>query len=884
MAKRSVNSQGFVLIAALLLLFLLSGIAVGVMMLTNSEIRIGGNDKETQMAFYGAESGMEKLTTDLADLYGRRQAPSAAEIQALTNTPPNAAMVGPMTYAESITFPVDAQGNPAQPTSQIISSGPNQGLTALILPMTMTVNALRPSSAAANITRNVEVALIPVFQFGIFSTSDLNFSNGAVFTFGGRIHTNGNLFLTPQHGATTILGDKTTVVGEVLRDIMENSLAPGSSYDGSPYQTNATGGCSAAIAGLRAPTGGEINCPPFSTSNASWTGGMPAGAGGINGTWLSTSTVSFNGFIGNSRSTGVKSLILPFAQGGGLQSDIIRRPFPTEVATSAVGQSRLYNKANIRILMADTLAQLHPERSAGALDAEDVLLTSSAGNLPVFGGDAVAYAIPLTDTSWQAPISVGAAITPFPLITGYLRVEYKGTDDVWRGVTSQWLAQGIGRGVAAAVGTPNPTAVTAGSPNLNAILIFQELVSGNTGAPIIGRTAANIGTNWYPINFYDTREGQVREVNTATAQCTINGIMNAVEIDVGNLSRWLTGNIAGSGTLVENTEQNGYVLYFSDRRGMLPAPRANAADNSPANILTGEYGFEDVINVPASATGLPNGADGGAAEPGEDINFSGQLDTYGAANVGDGFRIPTTAPGYPYTNLDYVLNTNILNCLSQGRMNRVTGARHVLRLIDGSVGKLPITVKGGGFTVASENPVYVFGDYNAGNGQGLADAPIIHSPAAILADAVTLLSNSWNDINDMTHPSDVRTRLAPVDTYYRMAIAGGKTIAFPNPTSANNISWGTDGGAHNFLRYLEAWNVTWGGASTNLFYSGSMVSLYPSSYATGTYKFGVSAVYNAPNRKYGFDQLFLNPANLPPATPMFQDVVNLSYRQDFTPY
>jgi hypothetical protein len=42
-------------------------------------------------------------------------------------------------------------------------------------------------------------------------------------------------------------------------------------------------------------------------------------------------------------------------------------------------------------------------------------------------------------------------------------------------------------------------------------------------------------------------------------------------------------------------------------------------------------------------------------------------------------------------------------------------------------------------------------------------------------------------------------------------------------------------------------------------------------------------VYNAPTRNYFFDRLFLNPANLPPGTPMFQDVVSLSYHQNFTP-
>ena len=54
--------------------------------------------------------------------------------------------------------------------------------------------------------------------------------------------------------------------------------------------------------------------------------------------------------------------------------------------------------------------------------------------------------------------------------------------------------------------------------------------------------------------------------------CTTNGVMNAVEIDVGNLTRWLDGGITGHGGNVDYQEQNGYVLYFSDRRGMLLNP------------------------------------------------------------------------------------------------------------------------------------------------------------------------------------------------------------------------------------------------------------------------------------------------------------------------
>ncbi len=55
---------------------------------------------------------------------------------------------------------------------------------------------------------------------------------------------------------------------------------------------------------------------------------------------------------------------------------------------------------------------------------------------------------------------------------------------------------------------------------------------------------------------------------------------------------------------------------------------------------------------------------------------------------------------------------------------------------------------------------------------------------------------------------------------------------FPQPAAGNGIQadFGTDGGVHNFLRYIE----NWGGAT--LSYRGSLVSLYYSQYATGTLK------------------------------------------------
>jgi len=844
MGKKSHRrSQGFTLIAALLLLLLLSGLAVGLMYMVNSESHIGGNDINYNIAYYSAESGMEKLTADLAALYQSSQTPTPANITNLTNFPPTA--MGNMNYAESITWTADGAGNPIS-NWNTISAGNNQGLKALIVPYTLTVNATQPlSNASANITRGVEVALIPVFQFGIFADGDIDYFAGPAFTFKGRVHTNGNLYLAS--GSSLALYDKTTAFGQIITDRLENNHLTSSGYAGTIYIPNASGGCDASLTGT--------NCLASSAFNpASWNGGIPPAGGTANG-WVGTSQTTYKGFVANSV-TGVRRLSLPFVGPGVLPVQIIRKPILNEALGTTLSSSRLYNKAQIRVLLADTLADLHPERGAAALDAEDVLLSNNA-----FNGIAVARASFGVDANWVRPFGQ-PALNNWPLVDGYLRVEYKNALGNWVGVTNQWLNLGFSRGlnIPNAAGTSNPV-------NPNAILILQQLADRGIGSGTITAVdnpqAVNNGNSFYPINFYDEREGNSRDTNLAGTQCNVNGIMNAVEIDVGNLRRWLghaiggQGVIAGSGTQVDFVQQNGYVLYFSDRRGMVPSP------NTAPQVTTGEFGFEDVVNS-ASAVGVPDGQlEAPALASPEDVNQNLLLDNWGATDVGTGFGLDTNAVRNPYV---------AVNCQTVGRANKVTGARHVLRLVDGSGNNLPTRFDNpnppGGFTVASENPVYVKGDYNAGG--GWTDP---HAAAAIIADAVTLLSNNWTDLNDMNNPNNLGGR-AGNDTWYRTAVAAGKTLAFPQPAWGGQ-DMGTDGGMHNFLRYIESW----GGS---LHYQGSLVSLYTSQYATGVFKC-CTTVYSPPTRDYSFDQLFLQPQNLPPATPMFQDVDNLSYHQNFTP-
>ena len=336
--------------------------------------------------------------------------------------------------------------------------------------------------------------------------------------------------------------------------------------------------------------------------------------------------------------------------------------------------------------------------------------------------------------------------------------------------------------------------------------------------------------------------------------------MNIVELDVGNLKRWLDGYplpdtppFAGTtGTEVESVSQNGYLLYFSDRRGMIA--------NGDGDMVG--YGYEDLIN-PATAAGVPNGV----LDAGEDVNQNGDLDTYGAGNLGVGGVLVAD----PYTSA-----ASRSNCVDLARIRRVTGARHVLKLVNGVLGNLPTP----GFSVGSENPVYVQGEYNANAGFGDP-----HAAAAIIADAVTFLSNAWGspdvgigDARTFQFPNIASSRSA-TSTWYRVAVAAGKNMAWDPTAWSTNVEDGMDGGVRHLFRSLEEWPA---GQSFN--YQGSLASLFKSQYAVGVYKCcsTVFAILDQDDLNYSFDTDFLIPSQLPPATPRVQDIVVLGFRQLFS--
>jgi Tfp pilus assembly protein PilX len=405
--------------------------------------------------------------------------------------------------------------------------------------------------------------------------------------------------------------------------------------------------------------------------------------------------------------------------------------------------------------------------------------------------------------------------------------------------------------------------------------------------------------DFWPNTLFDTREGTLRDSamnNANPALPTLNGTMHYIELDGKNLSSWFGGKLntwttSGLGTKDPAVAPNNFLVYVSDRRGNYAASQSIAGGWPPLSYTrkeTGEFGWNDLVNFPVnSTTGCPTNA----LESGEDADGTGVLYYYGAnesyIHAAGVTPVTSLANGQIgiFNNLSGTAVTANVNCATvpsyvtngiwpmmvatatdAARENPALFFRRALKVVNASNLSAVGTCPGGnncGLAIAAENPLYIQGDYNANlGGIGFANAPSTIS-SSVSGDAVTLLSNNWNDTNSFSSPYSLSGR-SGVDTWYRVAVIGGATPWFSNPSGVNSQDYGTDGGVHNFLRYIEAWSGT-------LNYEGSIIYLYTSRQANSTFKC-CNTVYSPPTRGYKFDNNFLNPQLLPPRTPLLRDI------------
>lgn len=530
-------------------------------------------------------------------------------------------------------------------------------------------------------------------------------------------------------------------------------------------------------------------------------------------------------------------------------------------------------------------------------------------------------AIPTARLDWSYLDGGGTLVSESPMPGGKFKTPDDAGVDVFNRLKAEYFTDSVVANVKNFV--PRPASTYSASAGLS----YVDVNSSYTRAILDAATSetdtqssvtVQIGAGTtkvvpVPIEMFDTREGLFSVDYDTTlygSSIPFNGVMSMVDVDVANLNRLLNGDFdanfpAGTpyalahggtfrvldggypnGTRIPNLR--GRVVYVSDRRG--------------DRDFDGEFDMEDIyrplsgtIDDPTSTTPLK----------GEDANGNNYLDTdfaweaskyvngaVGAIKYDNATKPPFTSDNFSTANAD-------IAAVFDHRY-----FRRGVRLING---RTLFGTTTAGLTVASENGVYIKGDYNAqsvashgeptpsrdfcpsaetGSGctGGFAGQQV---PASVVGDAVTVLSNNWKDGNSFSYPFSVGAgtpyRLA-TETTVRAAMIAGDTISsqyfdsggspLGGPTQGGGILQKLNGGVHNYLRMLEWWKD---GVYFN--YAGSLIALYHSRNNTGSFKFGSPyQIYRAPSRNWTFDDSFKDPTFLPPQTPAVQHSQTTGFR------
>lgn len=423
-----------------------------------------------------------------------------------------------------------------------------------------------------------------------------------------------------------------------------------------------------------------------------------------------------------------------------------------------------------------------------------------------------------------------------------------------------------------------------------------EDTSLGTGVRAAAPGPANDWNSIVPINVYNVREGRI---NTSLDANTIweRGMTSVVEINMRNFARWVDGVFDGNllaGTNAVSTNiaaPDGYILYVSDRRG----DKVKQEQDPTGAVLNTTNGMADNEDIYG-----PNGS----LDPGEDVIDAGidmstgqpkkgtlQKDTSElpdpAALAGGGPTVPRQTRAMTvaaWTNPSNYFRRAVRLFNGENLMTSATDAAAQ------AAGKLSSI---NGITVATENMVYIWGNYNttginnqpAGGASLAADYNGNQVPTSIVSDAFFPLSKTWFDSETALNPDSTSLRPADLnmsspslgqETSLRAGIIAGNNLsALAGSPDAGNSSAGESrlcGGMHNFPRFLENWN------SQRFNLIGALIPLYHSTQAMGPYNAN-STIYGAPSRNWAFDSSFLNPQRLPPGTPQFQYIEATGFKQ-----
>jgi hypothetical protein len=313
-----------------------------------------------------------------------------------------------------------------------------------------------------------------------------------------------------------------------------------------------------------------------------------------------------------------------------------------------------------------------------------------------------------------------------------------------------------------------------------------------------------------------------------------------------------------SGNLI-NEDPSVKAARMSQKAGLIIEVRSTTDPlyaTSPVRIYTPSAPTVDLADPAFIATIIPD-----VRKPVFDTRENTEVNTT-IINIGalkDALAASGSAPialKNAYNGIVYAYDPNPQSQASGGTPAVLNG----IRLENAAI--LPYTEVAGkpqGFTIASDNGIYIKGNYNTATTAGNPVNTTVNAgnPAAIIGDAITLLSENWDDTKAT---GNVQTeRIATSTTVYAGLLTGN--------TPTNTTTGVNSGGVQNLIRLMENWN------GQNVKIVGSLGQLFKSKYFTGAIRATGPApdrnLYMLPGgRELTFDTKLASapPAGSPPTT------------------
>lgn len=816
------GERGSAIVIAVLIMGLLSVFVAVALSRTATEAMIMGNDAATSRSFNAAQASLEMMTRNFNKIYEGKINPIQAD---LTNIQSNAhvqnawqAQFAGFTFNQQIT-----PNNTAQIVTQngvTIAGGPYEGLRAARDAWQLTTTATGPTGAQVQLTRTFFSNRLPIFQFGAYYERDMDFWPGPAMWMGGRVHTNGNLFLCGNSGLH--FQNRVTAVGEVVHDRARNGGAM--FYTDQVYVTDGAGG------EARVTQGSVTNGPDVTGTDADQADGT------VNAGWNAFRTRFNNNLVARA-----PRLRMPLQIGGSDPVEIIKRGRAGD--NQILAASRYFNKASIRVSLDDSQARLPGggggRRLDGNADGLGTQTTADRGYRPRqmtggyqatrFNGHRLYTGLnPDGITNRQTWIKV-ELVTPNAANPAAPTVVDVTEDFLSLGLTETapfTLADGnlITAGDTRAIlkmqryTIPGPPIrvddihSTAGSvdrptivpldpffrPNLPAYAYYptgqyssltDQNAAVSTGEALhlfpAGAYTANATIRFtglpnqdrkivpFPIKMYDVREGVFHDYLQAggTATATVNAAWNTL-YQTGAGATLSNSNVPMRGVMSVIDIDVANLRRFLDGNfdGMFPS----------ATPLTAAAVPRDTGGVILYVSDRRGDRDADGVYDMENIYVSTATDNTpsGAAGLQAGEDTGGTGPGGLTPNgqleADYEESCRYSDALpsDQAAVMDHRYFRRAVRLINGAT--LPGTATAG-FTLATENGAYIQGDYNVDVAAGAVTAPVGglptpptgypagSVPSSVVADAVTILSRAWNDGKSFRNPLRLNSPLGGFD-------------------------------------------------------------------------------------------------------------------------